>query len=330
MPRRHGWLAAQAIVTVLLLTFLLRSLDLAALRALFVRLPLWFYLGSLAVILAGQTLYAWRWKLLLRAAGVQVSFGIVLRQYFIGLFINNFLPSTVGGDLAKVYYLGRDHGYRVVTASIVLDRILGIGLLAMFACIALWWRSVLAPSLAAAHVAVGAVAAVSVVLLVLVAAGSGGLPERVAPLGTTAVDFARRLQRLRLDMSAPLANPGVLIKAAFVVAAYFLAITAVYLSFIMLLEGAAPPFVMVFGVVTATSVLSNLPISLNGLGLREQLHAVLLAPLGVSREVAVAISLLLFGHMLVGSLIGMVFWLWAPIAPAEVAAGLKSSGPFAS
>jgi hypothetical protein len=43
----------------------------------------------------------------------------------------------------------------------------------------------------------------------------------------------------------------------------------------------------------------------------------------------VAISLLLFGHLLVGSLIGMVFWLWAPIAPVDVAAGLESHGPFA-
>jgi hypothetical protein len=97
------------------------------------------------------------------------------------------------------------------------------------------------------------------------------------------VDLARRLQRLRLDMSAPLTNPGVLVKAALVVAGYFLAITSIYISFVTILEGTAPPLVMMFGVVTATSVLSNVPISLNGLGLREQLHAVLLAPLGVSR-----------------------------------------------
>ena len=66
---------------------------------------------------------------------------------------------------------------------------------------------------------------------------------------------------------------------------------------------------MTTGVVMATAVLSNIPVSLNGLGLREQLHALLLAPLGVPREVAVAVSLLFFGHLLVSSLFGAGFWI---------------------
>ena len=40
-----------------------------------------------------------------------------------------------------------------------------------------------------------------------------------------------------------------------------------------------------------------------------QLHALLLAPLGVPREVAVAVSLLFFGHLLVSSLFGAGFWI---------------------
>ena len=63
-----------------------------------------------------------------------------------------------------------------------------------------------------------------------------------------------------------------------------------------------------FAVVTATTVLSNVPISLNGLGLREQLHASLLAPLGIAPEIAVAISLLLYTHLVIASLIGFVLW----------------------
>ena len=60
------------------------------------------------------------------------------------------------------------------------------------------------------------------------------------------------------------------------------------------------------------SLLSNIPISVNGLGLREQLHAILLAPLGVPREAAVAISLLIFAHLLVSSLLGLLFWFRLP------------------
>jgi hypothetical protein len=66
--------------------------------------------------------------------------------------------------------------------------------------------------------------------------------------------------------------------------------------------------------VTTASLLSNIPISINGLGLREQLHAILLQPLGVTREAAVAISLLTFAHLLVSSLLGVLFWLQLPAA----------------
>jgi hypothetical protein len=46
--------------------------------------------------------------------------------------------------------------------------------------------------------------------------------------------------------------------------------------------------------------------------LREQLHTILLQPLGVPREAAVAISLLIFAHLLVSSLFGLLFWLRLP------------------
>jgi uncharacterized membrane protein YbhN (UPF0104 family) len=120
-------------------------------------------------------------------------------------------------------------------------------------------------------------------------------------------------------MAAALAKPSVLVQAILVVTGYFFAVAAIYVVFVRLLHGAAPPFTSMFAVVTTASVLSNIPVSLNGLGLREQLHAALLAPLGVSQEVAVAISLLLFGHLLVASLIGLAFWVHAPAVPPDLA-----------
>lgn len=318
--RSRLWLVAQAAVTVALLSLLLRNLDLAAFRALFLRLPVWFYLVSLTAVLAGQIAYAWRWRLLLSAAGVNVPFPIVVRQYFVGIFVNNFLPSTVGGDVAKVYYLGREHGFRVVTASIAIDRLLGVGLLALLAAAALWASPITAPRLVAAGVASAAVAVLALLLLTITSVGTGGLPRRMAWLGDRAVAVAARLQRLRLDMAAPLARPAVVAQAAAVVVGHAAAMTAVYVRFVLLQGGTPPPFMAMFAVVAATAVLSNVPISLNGLGLREQLHASLLAPLGIAPEVAVAISLLLYGHLLIASLAGFVFWLQRPIAEGHVAA----------
>jgi len=120
MTPRSRWLLAQVLVTTVLLGALARNLDLVALRSLFLRVPVWFYLTSLAVVLVGQVAYAWRWRLLLEAAGVSIPFTKIVRQYFVGIFSNNFLPSTVGGDVAKAYYLGRDYGRLVVLASVAI------------------------------------------------------------------------------------------------------------------------------------------------------------------------------------------------------------------
>lgn len=312
------WITLQAIVTVVLLSVLFRSLDLAAFRGLFAQVPASFYALSLAVVLGGQVVYAWRWRLLLTAAGIAVPFTTVLRQYFIGTFVNNFLPSTVGGDVAKVYYLGRDHGYRVVTASVAMDRLLGIGLLALLASVALLASPLQSSVLTTAQVVSAGIAVLAIALLILTSMGTGGLPARVAPFGEWAVKAAERLQRLRMDMAVPLTQPRIVAQAGLVVVGYALAIAAIYVRFAALQGAPTPPFVDMLAVVTATTVLSNIPISLNGLGLREHLHVSLMAPLGVSREIAVAISLLLYVHVLVASVIGLILWLQAPALPTDV------------
>jgi glycosyltransferase 2 family protein len=308
---RAAWLAVQVLVTVVLLALLAQSLDLDALRSLLTGLPISFYLLSLGVVLAGQVAYAWRWRLLLQAAGAQVPFRHVVRQYFVGIFVNNFLPSTVGGDVAKVYYLGDRYGYRTVTASVVMDRAIGVGVLAALAAAALAISPVTAARLKAAQLACVAVAGLVLGFLLLTRVGTGGLAARVRWLGDRAVGVAERLQQLRLDMAAPLSRPAIIMQAAAVVVVYAVVMTAVYQRFVVVESSARPDFIALFAVVTATIVLSNIPVSLNGLGLREQLHASLLAPLGIAPEIAVAISLLIYAHLVVASLIGLAFWLRA-------------------
>ena len=156
-----------------------------------------------------------------------------------------------------------------------------------------------------------AVAGLVLGFLVLTRVGTGGLATRVTWLGDRAVGVAERLQRLRLDMAAPLGRPAVIMQAAAVVLVYAVVMTAVYQRFVVVESSARPDFIALFAVATATFVLSNIPVSLNGLGLREQLHASLLAPLGIAPEIAVAISLLIYAHLVVASLIGLVFWLRA-------------------
>jgi len=190
--RKRLTFAVQCAVSIALLILLFRRLDLTALRRLYATMPVWFYAFSLVVVVAGQALYAWRWRVLLTASGVSVSLGMAVRQYFIGIFLNNFFPSTVGGDMAKVFYLGRQHGYRPVAASIVLDRLLSIGVLAVFAATLFWIAPDPSPRFALTRAMVTMMAIALVLILVVAARGTGGLPDRLAPLGSSVVALAER------------------------------------------------------------------------------------------------------------------------------------------
>jgi uncharacterized protein (TIRG00374 family) len=317
--RKRTVLILQVLVSIGLLTWLFRGLDRHALATLLLSLPVWFFAASLAVVLAGQVLYAWRWGRLLNASGVALSNREILRHYFVAIFANNFMPGTVGGDVVKIYYVGREHGYRGVTASVIVDRVLGVGVLAAAGASVGWLRPGISPRFVAARLALTLVTGLAAVVLGLAMSGTGGLVRWLAPLGPRAVEMASRLQRLRHSMAASLSRPVVFAQAAAVVVLYSVGLTLVYRWFIELNALPPPAFGALFLAVTAVAVLSNIPIAVNGLGVREQLHAWLLAPLGVPGEIAVAISLLLYGHLLVGSLFGLMGWLRAPAIPDDVA-----------
>lgn len=306
--RRRAFAAIQGLATVTLLVLLFRGFDWPAFRAVYARLPLWYYLGSLAVVLTGLVLYAWRWHILLIATGTRVPFHVVLQQYVIGVFLNNFFPSTVGGDAAKVFYLGRAHGYRAITASVVLDRVLGVGLLAVLATVALWAEPIRDPRYHAVRIALSGITGLFAAVIVLALVGTGGLPKRLARFGDRAVAIATHLQQFRTDLARAVRLPHVWAHSAATVTGYFVLLTLVYQEFILLHAGLRPGFVPVLMAIASLAVLSNVPIAINGIGLREQLHVLLLEPLGVPKEMAVAISLLLFGHLLVASLAGGFLW----------------------
>lgn len=314
MIRKHFLFALQALVTIALLALLFRGFDWQAFRRLLHGIPWWFYAFSFTTILAGQVLYAWRWHLILVALAVPVSFSVVLRQFLVGVFFNNFLPSTMGGDSVKVYYLGRAEGYVRVTASVLADRGIGVLLVATLAVTFARYVDDAAPAL---------VAAKAVVMLTWLGLAAVLLVATFAPPGMWLRDFAGRWPWLKANtdratrfvghIQTVMRQPRVLFGAGLVVGAYFVLLGLVYQQFITLATGVRPAMFPVIGVVAIIATLSNVPVAVNGLGLREHLHLALLGAFGLTPEAAVGISLLLFAHVLAISVGGAVVWMRTPV-----------------
>jgi glycosyltransferase 2 family protein len=138
---------------------------------------------------------------------------------------------------------------------------------------------------------------------------------RLAPL----VALLRRFPSLRL-VSEPLElvrkrgrplrrRPGLLLTVLAAGLLYFLPLGWAYQTYFYLSADLTVPYQPILLVLLAIGVLSNVPISVNGIGLREQLHYLLFAGLGVSKELAVGASVIVFSQFLILSVFGGLLWL---------------------
>jgi uncharacterized membrane protein YbhN (UPF0104 family) len=64
---------------------------------------LWMLVVVLVAMVMNVFISAYKWQMLLKIHGVRIPYRELYRYYFAGVFFNNFLPSTIGGD-----------GYRVI------------------------------------------------------------------------------------------------------------------------------------------------------------------------------------------------------------------------
>jgi hypothetical protein len=124
--KRLAKTALKLAVTALLLFLLYRKVDgrafADALRGIrWAWVPPFF-----AIALANMWISSWRWSLLLRSDGADIPVRKLFASHWIASFFNFFLPSNIGGDVYRVADIGRRSGSAVGSlASVFVDRLCG-------------------------------------------------------------------------------------------------------------------------------------------------------------------------------------------------------------
>jgi len=128
---------AQVLATVALLSWILWRNDASRIwMGIKSAQPLWLLGGALAFFLS-LLLGAWQWDLLLRHQNVQVAYRKLLHAYNLGTFLNFVLPTGVGGDVVRAITVHREsRGGAKSFAATVLDRFAGLFTLSIFAFVA--------------------------------------------------------------------------------------------------------------------------------------------------------------------------------------------------
>jgi uncharacterized protein (TIRG00374 family) len=109
------------------------KISLTLFRAFFSWHGLMLVSGAGLLIIMAQTLAAFRLFLLFQGQVLDILWSLCWKSTFIGLFANNYLPTSFGGDAVKAYYLSRRRSGLVsqVIATLVFDRFLGMTALAL-------------------------------------------------------------------------------------------------------------------------------------------------------------------------------------------------------
>lgn len=120
-------LVAQVAISVTLFAWLFRNVRWENIAATLEHARPEWLAAAFGLMLASNLLGAFQWNRLLDAVGIRIPFWKVCSYYHVGLFFNNFLPANVGGDLARVLDAARGPEATRTSAfsTVVLDRMIG-------------------------------------------------------------------------------------------------------------------------------------------------------------------------------------------------------------
>lgn len=243
------------------------------------------FAAATIVVLGALVLGGVRWQLFLEAAGIVVSRVEAVRASMIGAFANNFLPSQVGGDVARAWIAGGPGGRVRALATVVVDRA------TLLAClIGLGWIAYALDQGGVPQALVGALAASTAILLfagafgAALAFGSARVRHRLPPRVRGAASDIGKAVRGCADGSLVISTTalGVVYQSMALFAIWLLARSISMDVDFAVLVIALPPLL----------ILTTLPISIGGRGVREGGFVVLLGTAGVSATDATVLSLL--------------------------------------
>jgi uncharacterized membrane protein YbhN (UPF0104 family) len=240
-------------------------------------------------IIANYVIGAYRWKALLIQEGTEGVTKIYLTKlYFIGAFFNNFMPTSIGGDVYKMYALGKKINNQAVGfSSTFTERFTGILMLSLIGLFSF-----------SRYLGFG-------IFIILIWVASGFyLGMAVLKILSNKIKF---LKKIYDSLMVYKDHPKVLLYAFFTsILIQICAIATQYLIFTAI--GIELPIfysLIAFPIITLAGFF--IP-SINGIGVQDALYASMFSFVGVSTGTAVSVSIIYHMVRMGVSLIGGVLY----------------------
>lgn len=244
-----------------------------------------------------------KWQAFLGRLGIQASLVHLFRLYLVGYFVNLFMPSSIGGDVVRSLYVGRDIDKVRSVSATLLERYTGLIAMVCMSLVAVWWAPQVTMEIRVVTVGVGLCAALLTVLLV---------SNKVAPVVTllrVPTRAREKLIRLHEGMQWGLSDKRLLVKAG-ALSVLFHLLTVVNTAVVGAAVGwQGVPWSDLLVVVPLILLVGAIPVSPQGLGIQEGAFIFFLSSVGATTAEALAVALVLRAKSYVLAGIGGVLWL---------------------
>ncbi len=269
----------------------------------------WGWLAlSFSLHALGLLISAYRWQILARAQEDQVPLMFLVRSYLVGTFFNNFLPTRFGGDLVRIWD-GTRYSKSLVKSSaiVVVERMTGMIVLFVFALTASLLRLDMAQTIPVIWGAlVLGLAGLTILTFFFLpffrrqldkvpAKGIGGrVAQKIIAFRTTVLAYRdKRSEFARASFWALLLQLNVILYYVLIGKALGLEIAVLdYFIFI--------PIVLLIQII---------PVTINGLGLREGAYIEIFRYYGIAPETALSFSIIEIVFGLVVGLVGGIIYI---------------------
>ena len=299
--RSRGAFLLRALVSGTLLIVLSRTLDFGAIKSAMALLPWWALVSALLILLGQVLLLAWRWHVIASRIGGRLPFGDALRLTFVGLFFSQTLPTSIGGDAMRIWEARRlGLPGEVALGSVVIERVTGLAAIAFMVAFAVpfVWSELGESYLRWALLGLAPAALILVVAL----AFADSLPlHRLPEKARAYIRFiAHALRRIG---GSPRAASDVFLLGMIA------AVVGISSAFVIggqvgIGLGLAAYLVALGGSV----LLTVLPVSVAGWGVREMAMVGIFGAMGVPAEKAIVVSLLFGMGVLAVAMPGGMLW----------------------
>lgn len=323
MNRKRLLDLAKVIVSLILIVLLLRAVGWQETLAKLLQAHPGYLLAALGVALLGVVVRAYRWQVLLSALEVEVPMRQLTALYFVGFLFTNVLPTGFGGDPIRMYELSRyTHRTAESAGTVIADRFFGLIVLQAMAVVALAFGYHLVEPWMIAFTVLLFVGSLVAVGLLLNRRLWQSLGERLRPLASpdqkqegALGKIARRVGNLSIaeglkrfyeslrGYSVPAVGKTLGVSLVF-------NISLIAMNYLLGLSlGARISIWYYFLFVPITSIVTILPVSFAGLGVREGAYVFLFIQAGMPQETALSLSLLVYVvNILAPGLIGGVIY----------------------